>query len=177
MIINEQDSIQMTILGTARLMVTAAKTAPKGRGADNLELKIVDGEEKQRIADEMKRIAEKTGSAFYTRDAAGVENATALVLIGTHNSPIGLPGCGLCGFKDCAGAKEAGANCVFNITDLGIALGSAVWVAKDHCIDNRIMTTAGRAAMKAGLFSEDVKVAYAILLSATSKNIFYDRMG
>ena len=71
--------------------------------------------------------------------------------------------------------KKAGTNCVFNVTDLGIAVGSAVSVAADNRIDNRVMYSAGKGALKAGMLPPDVKIAYGIPLSISSKSIYYDR--
>ena len=71
--------------------------------------------------------------------------------------------------------KKAGANCAFNITDLGIAVGSAVSVAADHRIDNRVMYSAGRGAVRMGIFPEDVRVCCGIPLYTGSKSIFFDR--
>jgi uncharacterized ferredoxin-like protein len=50
-----------------------------------------------------------------------------------------------------------------------------VAVAADNRVDNRIMYTAGFAAVKLKLLGEEVKIAYGIPLSATGKNIFFDR--
>jgi uncharacterized ferredoxin-like protein len=61
------------------------------------------------------------------------------------------------------------------MTDLGIALGSAVKTAQIHNVDNRIMFSAGTAALNLGLLGKDCSVAYAIPLSVTGKNIFFDR--
>jgi uncharacterized ferredoxin-like protein len=61
------------------------------------------------------------------------------------------------------------------MADLGIALGSAVKTAQIHNTDNRIMYSGGVAARDLGLFSPDCTVVYAIPLSATGKNIFFDR--
>ena len=70
---------------------------------------------------------------------------------------------------------EAGANCAFNITDLGIAIGSAVSVAADNRIDNRILFSAGKAAVRSGFMSETVRGCYGIPLATASKSVFYDR--
>lgn len=66
-------------------------------------------------------------------------------------------------------------NCVFNLTDLGIAVGSACSIAADNRVDSRVMYTAGQGALNLGLFNEDVKICWGILLSAYSKNIYFDR--
>ena len=71
--------------------------------------------------------------------------------------------------------KKAGSNCVFNVTDLGIAVGSAVSVAADHRVDNRVMYSIGIAAREMGIFDDDVRVCWGIPLNASSKSIYFDR--
>ena len=83
--------------------------------------------------------------------------------------------CGLCGFENCGACRNAGARCVFTISDLGIATGSAVSIAADNRIDNRIMYTAGKAALKLGFLPDDAAVCYGIPLSISNKSIFFDR--
>ena len=61
------------------------------------------------------------------------------------------------------------------MADLGIAVGSAVKTAQIHNVDNRVMYSGGVAALNLGLFGKECTVAYAIPLSATGKNIFFDR--
>ena len=89
------------------------------------------------------------------------------MLIACKERPYGLKGCGLCGFENCAEMKKAGAICAFNLSDLGIAVGSAV--------DNRVMYSAGRGAMELEMLPGNVRVCYGIPLNATSKSIFFDR--
>ncbi|MDR3225907.1 MAG: DUF2148 domain-containing protein [Clostridiales Family XIII bacterium] len=176
MITNSKDAERNAILNVAYAMAAAARTAPKGCGIDNIETVVLDGEDKDALAAEMRNISEELGGAGpFARDAGNVDNSEAIVLIGVKNSPIGLKHCGLCGFGDCAGAVTAGSGCAFNITDLGIATGSAAAVAMDHRIDNRIMWTAGKAAVRLPLFSEKVKIVYGIPLSTSGKSIFFDR--
>ena len=158
----------------ADLMALAAKTAPKGCGVDNVVALVLDGKEKDSLADEMRKIAKTTGADFFERDAGNVDNSHLVVLIGARDNPVGL-NCGLCGFTDCAGEKQAGGRCAFNITDLGIAIGSAVSVAANDRIDNRVMYSAGKAALSLKFFEEDVKICYGIPLSSGSKSIFFDR--
>ena len=45
MILNERDSRHEHVLNVARQMMTAARTAPKGKGIDIIETAIVTGEE------------------------------------------------------------------------------------------------------------------------------------
>jgi uncharacterized ferredoxin-like protein len=67
----------------------------------------------------------------------------------------------------------AGPNCVLKISDLGIAVGSAVKTASIHNVDNRIMYTAGFVALKAG-YLKGCSVAYGIPLKASGKSIYFD---
>ena len=59
------------------------------------------------------------------------------------------------------------------VLDLGIAIGSAVKTASMLNIDNRIMYSIGATAMKMKLMDADMIIG--IPLSATGKNIFFDR--
>ena len=70
---------------------------------------------------------------------------------------------------------EVGGTCSFNSGDLGIAVGSAVAMASDFRIDNRIMYTAGKAAIELRMLGDEVKIAYGIPLAAMGKNPFFDR--
>ncbi|MDX9802289.1 MAG: ferredoxin domain-containing protein, partial [Spirochaetia bacterium] len=56
-----------------------------------------------------------------------------------------------------------------------IAIGSAVSAAMDSRIDNRVIYTAGQAVLRMGILEDDVKIAYAVPLSVSSKNPFFDR--
>ncbi|MBN7773366.1 ferredoxin domain-containing protein [Clostridium aminobutyricum] len=172
---NSTDAEKRAAFAVADLMAAAARTAPKACGVDNIEVAILDGEEKDRLAEEMRRIAEKTEAAFFERDAGNLDNSHCVVLIGVRNNPLGLGDCGFCGFKNCGEMKKSGTNCTFNVTDLGIAVGSAVSIAADNRIDNRVMYTAGKAAVSLKLLGDPVQVCYGIALATSAKNIFFDR--
>lgn len=175
MIKTMEQSERDTILRVADLMVTAAKTAPKGSGKDTVVAAVVTGEDKTRLAKAMKALGEEYDEAFIIRDAGNVDRSECVVLIGCKDTPFGLNNCHMCGFENCAEMKKAGTNCVFNVTDLGIAVGSAVSVAADNRIDNRVMYSAGKGAIKIGVFPDNVKICYGIPLNATSKSIYFDR--
>ena len=51
----EQDLRRDSIMAVARRMATAARTAPKGKGADNLAIAIVDDSEMRQLAREILR--------------------------------------------------------------------------------------------------------------------------
>lgn len=173
----EKELNSKTVLNVAELMTMAARTAPKARGTDNLEIAIATGETIQQLSKYMKMHGKKHEMAFFNRDAENIAKSPAIVLIGTYFKTQGIKKCGMCGFDNCA-KKEKHKNtpCVFNTNDLGIALGSAVSVASNHHIDNRIMFSVGQAALKLGLLGKGVKIAFGIPLSATAKNPFFDRL-
>ncbi len=165
-----------TILNIAAQMAVAARTAPKARGVDNLEIKIATDNDILIIADKMEEIGNTHEQSNFLRDAGNIRNSEAVVLIGTKIQPLGLKICGLCGMKNCENkSKHPQAPCAFNTSDLGIAIGSAVSIAMDNRIDNRIMYTVGMAAKKLNIFSEDIHIIIGIALSVSGKNIFFDR--
>jgi len=159
----------------AELMCLAAKTAPKARGLDLLEIAIIKGDKIKQLSEKMLKIGEKENHKTFLRDGDNILQATAIVLLGTRTQYLGLKLCGFCGYSGCADAEKSKAICAFNTGDLGIAVGSAVSVAMDHRLDNRIMYSVGKAAIELGLLGTEVKVAYGVPLSATGKNPFFDR--
>jgi uncharacterized ferredoxin-like protein len=163
------------LMNAAEAICVAARTAPKGKGKDLLVTALVTGEEKDLLQDRMRLIGERDNVSFFLRDAGNLEHAPVVVLIGTRKEPLHLPACGYCGFANCEAMLNAGGTCSFNTGDLGIAVGSAVSVAADFRIDNRVMYTAGKAAIELGFLGENVLIAYAIPLSAKGKNPFFDR--
>lgn len=175
MIRNMESAESNAILVVADLMLAAAKTAPKGSGKDKIVGAILTGEDKDKLVKKMKALAVEYGESFIDRDARNVDECPAIVILGAKETPFGLSNCGMCGFYNCREMKDNGANCVFNLTDLGIALGSAVAVAANHHIDNRIMYSAGKAAYKLNVLGDDVRVCYGIPLYTGSKSIFFDR--
>ncbi|MDR1761361.1 MAG: DUF2148 domain-containing protein [Bacteroidales bacterium] len=174
--LNEQTIICQTVLNVAQLMVTAAITAPKARGVSHLHSCIVLDGDKQAVAEKMRSLAQEFSLPGFERDAQNLENADALVLLGTALEPMGLKLCGMCGFKNCEAKRQhPTVPCAFNPGDLGIALGSAVSIAMDNRIDNRILYSAGQAALRMDIFPASVSIIYGVALSVSKKNIFFDR--
>lgn len=163
------------LLEAARAMCVAARTAPKGRGIDNLFTAVLTGEDKEKLAAEMQRIGETAQVAFFLRDAENVRRAGAVVLLGTRLKTQGIPACGYCGFKDCADNERHDGICAFNTGDLGIAVGSAASVAADRRVDNRVFFSAGRAAVNLKLLGPEVRIAYGLPLFVGPKSPFFDR--
>ena len=159
----------------AELMCCSAITAPKGKGVNLIYTKIFEEPEKDEVANLMEKIGRERGISFFIRDANNVRDSLLVVFIGTEVRPRGVPFCGFCGFEDCEESARAGAYCSYAVGDLGIALGSAVKVASDNNIDNRIMFSFGKAAIVGGFVPKEVKIGYGIPLSVSGKNIFFDR--
>ena len=177
MLINSKKAEESAILNLAYSVCAAARTAPKACGVDYIETAILTGEDKDRVAGEMRKIGESMGKSgeFFCRDADNLDESGAVVLIGAKYEVRRLGKmCKLCGFDGCTASKEAGAACVFTAIDLGIALGSAVSLVADNRIDNRIMFTIGQAAAKLGILGE-YKMIMGIPLSASGKSVYFDR--
>jgi len=152
------------VLEVAKMMALSAKTAPKARGIDNIEVKILNTrEELELLASKMEELSKEFGD-FFLRDAQNVRNSIAVVLIGGKIIDLGL--------KNLRSWK-IDVSVVCSLVNLGIAVGSAVKTASLHNVDNRVMFTAGVAAQELGLIKADY--VFGIPLSATSKNIYFDR--
>jgi uncharacterized ferredoxin-like protein len=175
MLTKDQEFKDKAIEQVAEEMCLAARTAPKAKGLDFIEMAIIKGDTIKKLSDKMKEIGDARQHFTFQRDSQSILSAAVMILIGTKKQTIGLKYCGFCGFADCAAAEKAGALCAYNSGDLGIAIGSAVSVAMDHRLDNRIMYSAGKAAVEMQLLGPEVVVAFGIPLSASAKNPFFDR--
>ena len=172
MIQNERELRYEQVLRIAMQMMTAARTAPKGKGIDIIEVALVTGEDLKVLSDRMVALAEEQGMKFFLRDADNILSAECVVLIGTREQPQGL-NCGHCGYAVC-GHRPEGVPCALNTIDVGIAIGSACATAADHRVDTRVMFSAGLAAQRMN-WLEDCRQVFAIPVSASSKNPFFDR--
>jgi len=152
------------VLEVAKMMALSARTAPKARGIDNIEVKILNTkEELELLASKMEELSKEFGD-FFLRDAQNVRNSVAVVLIGGKIIDLGLKNPRSWGLD---------VSVVCSLVNLGIAVGSAVKTASLHNVDNRVMFTAGVAAQELGLIKADY--VFGIPLSATPKNIYFDR--
>lgn len=178
---------QNAVLIVADLMALSARTAPKGKGEDTIEIRVLKKADGKKLSARLAKMGEEMGIGFFLRDAKNIAAADACVIIGSRGDTVAGINCGGCGFATCVDFAKAkkrsktgrtpydGPNCVIRMADLGIAVGSAVKTAQTHNVDNRIMYSGGVAARNLGLVPPDVTVAYAIPLSASGKNIFFDR--
>jgi uncharacterized ferredoxin-like protein len=172
----EDDLRLSSALEIAGKMLLAARTAPKARGNDRLVLAVATNDDIVRISDKMREIGTVLQNQTFLRDCENILKAHAVVLFGTKIQSQGLKKCGMCGYGSCEEKdKHPEVSCVFDTGDLGIAIGSAVSVAADCRIDNRIMYSVGQAVIEMGLLGSEVKIAYGIPLCIASKNPFFDR--
>ena len=124
MIQNEREIRHELVLQAARRMMTAARTAPKGKGIDIIEIAMVTDGDILRLSDEMIRIAAETGFKFLLRDAENIKSADAVVIIGTSQKVQGL-NCAHCGFDTCVEKPDL-VPCAINSVDRyggGLACG------------------------------------------------------
>lgn len=172
MILHEEEIRRESILNMAQEIAIAIRTAPKARGTDNLSIAIVTDDTIKILADKMRQIGTEQNLDFFKRDADNIMQSEAVILIGTKISPLGL-NCRYCGFETCS-VKPHDVPCFFNANDLGIAIGSAASKAADLRLDNRVMFSAGNAAMQMNMLP-NCSVILAIPLTARGKSPFFDR--
>src|ERR1035437_4903391 len=175
MLINEKDTRSERLLQVANEMMTAARTAPKGKGFDIIEVALITGDTIKELSEAMLEYSEKSGLKFVLRDSANILHAEAIVLIGTKQQIHNL-NCGYCGFETCAEKNEyPSVPCSINSVDVGIAIGSACSVAADRRVDSRVMFSVGRVAQELGMMPGCSNI-YGIPISCSSKNPFFDRI-
>ena len=74
--IKEQDIRKQTVEEVARKMMVAARTAPKGKGIDNLEIALADSDDVKQIATRMKEIGARANTTpAFLRDADNILKA------------------------------------------------------------------------------------------------------
>lgn len=172
-----KDALKMA----ARFMALSARTAPKTVGKDYIEIKVVDdGDELLKLGEAMAAYGEKHGKRNYDRDGRAIADCGAVLLVAVKDAKTAGLNCGACGYDECAklpkpndGVEFAGPLCAWRLVDLGIAIGSAAKTAGMLNVDNRIMYRIGVVARDMQLIGGDVVLG--IPLSATGKNVFFDR--
>ena len=174
MITDERVCRHDVVMRMVEQMMIAGRTAPKAKGVDLIEIVALTDEQIVSLSDAMRMDAEHTGMKFFLRDADNLMQAETVILVGTRPSPMAL-NCGQCGYATCAEKmNHAGVPCAINSLDLGIAIGSMTSRAADMRLDTRVMFSAGYSAHRIGVLT-DCPAVYAIAVSASSKNPFFDR--
>ncbi len=173
--------IHQAVDTVAQMMAVAAITAPKAKGENFVEVKVLQGEVLQALGAEMEAYGKKTGKKNFDRDGRNVARSEAVLLVGLKDANTCGLDCGACGYETCAEMLSAlrtqgefrGPICAYRVLDLGIALGSAVKTASLLNVDNRIMYRIGVAARQMGLV--DWEFVMGIPLSVSGKSIYFDR--
>jgi uncharacterized ferredoxin-like protein len=182
-VVTSKESEKQGLLRAAELMMVSCRTAPKSGGVDDVDVLLFTGNEKDKIATEMDKMGDERKIDDFKRDADNLKRSEALLLVGVNGKRSLGMSCGACGHSTCQefdatartmGLDFEGPTCVFKAIDLGIALGSAVKMAGDLNVDNRIMYRAGTAAKRLGYLSGST-VVMGIPISASGKSIYFDR--
>lgn len=172
MVYNERDVRHEHVIECAKQMMTAARTAPKAKGVDIIEVMMITDDDIVALSNALHQIGENMGRGGLMRDADNILSADAVVLIGTREEAMAL-NCAYCGSATC-GERPEGVPCAMNTIDIGIAVGSACATASDLRLDTRVMYSVGYAAGKLG-WMPGCKYIIGIPVSASSKNPFFDR--
>jgi len=175
------DTLKKAVIQVAAMMEIAARTAPKSRGEDFVQVKIISGRKLKELVQAMLKFGKERKKENFDRDSRNLQDSFVAVLIGIKDATTLSLDCGACGYPDCAAFKKAkkhdgdfrGPICSYRLLDLGIALGSAVKTAQMFNVDNRIMYRIGVAARWSGMVDWDYVMG--IPLAATGKNVFFDR--
>ena len=162
------------IRAAAEMMAISARTAPKAKGEDLIELRILYGKDVEDLGKAMVKFGEDEKEPMWKRDGTCVLRSAAVLLVGVRDplsegakKPPSPPP----KFKgDLFAEDERVKKCI----DLGIALGSAAKTASLLNLDNRIMWRPGEMARRNGLLPKAL-VIIAIPVSAHGKNIYFDR--
>jgi uncharacterized ferredoxin-like protein len=119
------------LLQVANMMALAARTAPKARGEDYIDIVVITGPELQKLGKAMLKFGERVNDMDYERDGMCVRNSTACLIVGVRDplerkgTPKGKEGRKGGSKGDFYDESER----VKRYLDLGIALGSAAKTA------------------------------------------------
>lgn len=174
MIYNERELRKQSVQAMAEAIMVAARTAPKAKGRDLVEVAMITDEHIEQLSQTMIQMSNESGMKFLLRDAANILQAEAVIIIGIkqEDSECGL-NCGYCGYDRCD-KKPGYTPCVMNGVDVGIAIGSACSKIADLRLDSRVLFSAGWAAKRLDIL-DGAGLVFAIPVTAASKNPFFDR--
>ena len=104
--ISESEFTAQQTIEIAKKMAIAARTAPKGRGRNTVDIKIASGAELETIAIKMEEIGTRSNQQFFLRDAENIRNSHAILLIGSEIKTLGLNEYGLCVLTECRNKEK-----------------------------------------------------------------------
>jgi uncharacterized ferredoxin-like protein len=174
----------------ARLLLASGTTSPRVGGVGECTIQIIDDEcdieDLCQKVEEMSR--EKKGWEFFTRDAAMMRDADALLIITSLRcvtDPADI-NCNMCGKLTCEYLKEAerlpegpgvayaGPLCIFRANNLAYAIDGVISQARNLGIDYGVFWSAGAAAMRTKMVPKVTGFAVGIGISITEKSPFRD---
>src|SRR5512144_2220429 len=101
-ILTANEAEKEAIITAAKLIMAAVTTAPKTRGVSTIQSALLQGEEKEELAQAMEDHAPRKASVpdIFKRDARNVRNAAAVLLVGVKGTMPKKPenplNCGAC---------------------------------------------------------------------------------
>jgi uncharacterized ferredoxin-like protein len=174
----------------ARLILASGTTTPRVGGVGECTLHIIDDPcDIEDVCQKMEEMAGiKTSWAFFSRDAAMLRDADALVIatsLRCLNDPADI-NCNMCGKLVCEYLKEeeklpkdpdvafTGPLCTFRATNIAYAVDGMMNQARHLGIDTGTYWSLGAAAMRMGILPRDTGFAMGMALSITEKSPFRD---
>ena len=153
----------------ARLMVVSTMKANREDDSPDLEVTILEKVQRGILAEELFQMAEQKEDDDYTRVGEHVLNSGGMILVGLNDRTTRGLDCKACGFSGCEELMSVetsdifeGANCLFRVLDMGMALGSALRTADMHNVKTEIMPLAGLAAKRLGLSQSRMVLAVSL---------------
>lgn len=186
-------------LEAARLMLNSALTAPFAGGVPSTEACLVYGQEElETIARKIEEIAhqKKVWKEPFLYEAVMVRDSDVILFIGNtrcHETPLDA-GCGQCGgtmdcgyfynqkptkyglvdITDRSSEKDInGPLCTARVSDLGYAVGSALWTAYTLMVDARPFSSVGLAGMQLG-YCKNSGIVVGVPVATKAKNPYVD---
>jgi len=161
------------VRAATELMAISARTAPKAKGEDLIEIRILHGKQVEELGKAMVKYGEEEKDAMWKRDGNCVLRSAAVLLVGVRDPTGGGDPAKRAEPPKVKGDLFAEDERVKKCIDLGIALGSAAKTASILNLDNRIMWRPGEMARRKGML--DALIVIAIPVSVSGKSIFFDR--
>jgi len=185
----EQDR-QEAVRIASRLLLASGTTSPRVGGVGECTFHTIDDEcDVEDLCQKIESMAgENKGWKFFTRDAAILRDADAVILITSLRSltdPSDI-NCNMCGKLTCEYLREeeklpkepgvafTGPLCIFRANNIAYALDGVVSAARNLGIDYGVYWSAGAAAMRMGILPKDTGFALGIGISITEKSPFRD---
>lgn len=174
----------------ARLLLASGTTSPRVGGVGECTFHTIDDEcDIEDLCQQIESMAgENKGWKFFTRDAAILRDADAVILITSLRSltdPSDI-NCNMCGKLTCEYLREeeklpkepgvafTGPLCIFRANNIAYAVDGVVSAARNLGIDYGVYWSAGAAAMRMGVLPRDTGFALGIGISITEKSPFRD---